>query len=95
MILQVFSIRDRAAETFGRPMFVPAKGQAIRAFSDEINRPATDNQFYQHPDDFDLYHVGIFDDSSGLLIANEGGVSMVSIGKDVAIRDLGKLDSKY
>lgn len=60
----IVAVKDRAAETFGRPMFVPAIGVALRSFSDEINRNDPNNQLYNHPDDFDLYELGTFDDST-------------------------------
>jgi hypothetical protein len=60
----IVAVKDRAAETFGRPMFVPAIGVALRSFSDEINRNDPNNQLYNHPDDFDLYDLGTFDDST-------------------------------
>ncbi len=54
MKMLVCTIRDRAAECYGRPFFLPATGVAIRSFQDEVNRNAPDNQMYAHPDDFDL-----------------------------------------
>lgn len=64
MKLHVLSVKDNAAQTFGRPFFVPSTGSAIRSFSDEVNRAADDNQLYKHPEDFDLYHVGTFNDET-------------------------------
>ena len=61
MKLNLCSVKDRAADAYGRPMFVPSTGVAIRSFSDEINRAADDNQLYNHPNDFDLYEFGIFE----------------------------------
>lgn len=66
MKLFVVSVKDNAAQMFGRPIFVPALGLANRQFSDEVNRAAEDNQYYKHPEDFDLYHLGVFDDETGL-----------------------------
>lgn len=67
MIYQVVCVRDAALEGFARPFFVPSLGQAIRSFSDEIVRVAEDNPMSKHPEDYDLYHVGSFDDSVGEL----------------------------
>lgn len=61
----VVAIMDRASAAFGRPAFVPALGSAIRSFSDEVKREAADNEMFKHPDDFDLYHLGAFDDNTG------------------------------
>lgn len=66
-ILFVCSVYDKQAESFGPVMVVAAKGLAIRGFIDEVNRESPDNQLYRHSDDFALYQVGTFDNSSGLL----------------------------
>jgi hypothetical protein len=60
----ICTVYDRAAETYGRPMFVPSIGVAIRSFTDEINRNHGDNQLFNHPDDFDLYELGEYDDQT-------------------------------
>lgn len=65
MRLYVFCVKDRATDAFGTPMFLQATGQAVRAFTDEINRKVEDNQLFHHPDDFDLYELGEFDTDEG------------------------------
>lgn len=85
MILQIVSIIDRAAETFGRPFFVPSLGLAARSFSDEVNRVAEDNQLYNHPEDFDLYHLGSFNDSSAEFAVLDVPV-LVERGKTVSTK---------
>jgi hypothetical protein len=65
MHLFVVCVKDRAAEVFNRPFFVPHRNVAIRDFTDEVNRSAADNQLNKHPDDFDLYLLGEFNDNSG------------------------------
>lgn len=67
MIFQIVSVHDRAANGYGRPIYVAALGQAIRSFQDEINRAAPDNEMHRHPDDFDLFHIGTFNDATGQL----------------------------
>ena len=85
MKLVLCSMKDRAADAFARPMFVPSIGVAIRSFSDEINRQADDNQLYQHPDDFDLYDLGVFDDSNGKFELHDEP-KQIAIGKQVKIQ---------
>lgn len=82
MQMVVCSIRDRAAEAYGRPFFLPSVGVAIRSFQDEVNRRAEDNQVYQHPDDFDLFELGSFDDSSGKFVLHESP-KQVAMGKQL------------
>jgi hypothetical protein len=84
MKLIICTVKDRAADAFGRPMFVPSAGVAIRSFSDEINRNNADNQLFNHPDDFDLYELGEFDDNSGLFALHEQP-KLLSLGKQVKI----------
>ncbi|WNK12706.1 MAG: nonstructural protein [Microvirus sp.] len=62
----IFCVKDRATDVFGTPFFLLTNNQAIRSFSDEVNRVAPDNQLNRHPDDFDLYEVGSFDSDSGV-----------------------------
>lgn len=70
MIYTIVSVRDGASGAFGRPFFVHARAQAVRSFTDEVNRPAPDNEMNRHPEDFDLFFIGTFDDSSGALTNN-------------------------
>jgi hypothetical protein len=67
----ICTVYDRAAETYGRPMFVPSIGVAIRSFTDEVNRNHADNQLFNHPDDFDLYELGEYDDQTSRITSLE------------------------
>lgn len=62
MKVQVYSLRDSAAECFGRPIFVPAIGLLVRELTQEVNRVAPDNNLCMHSSSFDLFHLGSFDD---------------------------------
>jgi len=86
MKLTLCTVKDRAADAFGRPMFVRSIGEAIRSFSDEVNRSGDDNQLYNHSDDFDLFELGEFDDNTGLFVLHEQP-KLVSLGKQVKITD--------
>jgi hypothetical protein len=84
MKLTLCSVKDRAADAFGRPMFVRSIGEAIRSFSDEVNRSADDNQLHNHSDDFDLFELGEFCDNTGTITTHEQP-KLVSLGKQVKI----------
>lgn len=86
MKLTLCTVKDRAADAFGRPMFVRSIGEAIRSFSDEINRKADDNQLFNHSDDFDLFELGEFDDNTGLMTLHDQP-KLVSLGKQVKITE--------
>jgi len=65
MILHVYGIKDRATNSFSAPMFMVSPGQAMRVFGDEFNRRADDNIYNKHPEDYDVYDLGIFSTDSG------------------------------
>lgn len=63
MQLKVFSIRDAAAEVFNPPFYKRAMGEAERDFMNLANDEKSN--LYQHPEHFDLYYLGDYDDNSG------------------------------
>ena len=67
MIQTIVSVKDTAAQAFGRPVFVPAVPVAVRSFRDEVNRKDSTEDLARHPDDFELYELGSFDDSTGIV----------------------------
>lgn len=82
----VVAVRDSAVNAFARPVHVQSVGQAVRSFSDEVNRPSSvdqPNQMNQHPDDFELYHIADFDDETGAFTVPDEGVRMLARGKDL------------
>lgn len=80
----VVAIKDRAMDAYGRPFLVVAIGQAIRSFQDEINREAPDNTMYHHPDDYDLYELGTYDDQTGTF--NCAQPKQIAIGKQLSTK---------
>lgn len=75
----IVSVRDRAVDGYMNPFVVPSEGAAVRSFSDEVNR--AESPMNAHPDDYDLYRLGHFDDSTGAF-AVESPTMLVS-GKNV------------
>jgi hypothetical protein len=67
MKFEIFSVYDSKAETFGTPMFFGAKGQAIRAFDDQANS-GPESVIFNHPGDFTLFQIGVFDSDTGEII---------------------------
>lgn len=65
MRLIIVAVFDSAAQAFNRPFYVPAVGMAVRSFRDEVNREAPENSMYHHPNDFELFELGQFDDQTG------------------------------
>jgi len=80
MIYKVVAIRDKAIEAFGQPIFVSAVGQAVRSFGDEVKRVDQNNGINKHPEDYDLFLLGTYDDQTGELYSQTPEV--VAVGKD-------------
>jgi len=60
---KLFSIRDSKSELFCPPFLSRTHGEAERNFSKVANDPKS--QIFATPEDFDLYHLGTFDDATG------------------------------
>ena len=66
---QVFAVRDTCVASFLLPMYFQNSAGAVRALSDAVNGPISkDNLFGTHPEHFQLWLVGEFDDDDGQLI---------------------------
>lgn len=80
--MNVVAVRDRAADAYMRPFFVPTIGMAVRSFQDEVNRANVENPLFAHPEDYDLYVLGVFDEDTGRFLNEEPQPRMVAVGKD-------------
>lgn len=63
MELKIFSIRDQKSEVFNTPWYKTTHGEAERDFRSAVNDEKT--FLYKHPEDFDLYFLGTYDDNTG------------------------------
>lgn len=73
----IVSIKDLAVGAFMRPFFAPSTGAAVRSFGDEVKR--ADSEMAKHPEDYELYKLGEWDDSDGAFVEcrvrESGGVT--------------------
>jgi hypothetical protein len=83
MIFQIVAIHDRALDAYQQPFLVRAIGEAIRAFQDAINKP--ESPMYAHPDDYDLYMIGTYNDESAK-ITQAAEPQQIAIGKQLRIQ---------
>lgn len=67
MNLLVCTVRDSAVDSFLRPFYVRSSGEAIRVFGDAVN--GGDNGMKAHPEDYELYHIGTFEEENGVIQA--------------------------
>jgi len=69
MKMLVCSVRDGAVMAFLPPFFTRSKGEAVRSFMEACNN--REHQFNKHAHDYVLYHLGEFDDHSGMFVSIE------------------------
>lgn len=65
MIMEIYSVRDKAVEAFLQPFFSPTLASAMRSLGVVVNDP--NHEFAKHVKDYSLYRLGTFDDSNGVL----------------------------
>lgn len=83
---EIIAIRDRAIDAFGLPAFVRSIGHGLRTFADQINKKETGNALNDHPEDFDLYHLGHYDEDSGRFESLDQP-KQIAVGKSVYIKE--------
>lgn len=60
---KMYTAYDSKVELYLPPFFMRTRGEAVRAWETAVNDPQT--QMCRHPDDFTLFEIGEFDDSTG------------------------------
>lgn len=76
MLLKVFTVYDCKVEAYLTPFFMKTKGEAIRGYSEVVNDVKT--QFNRYPEDYTLFELGTYDDSTAKFVLHS---TPVSIGK--------------
>lgn len=67
MKLNIYSIRDLKGANYNTPFAQPTHGTAERSFTELVKDPQS--LVHKYPSDYELFHIGSFDDESGKLDA--------------------------
>lgn len=67
----ICSVRDIKAATYSQPFFSPTLNHGIRSFYDAVSHQDQNNMMLKHPDDFQLFLLGHFDDQLGTFDTGE------------------------
>ncbi|AXH74819.1 MAG: nonstructural protein [Microviridae sp.] len=70
----VYAVYDCKAQIFGNPFFALNDGVALRDFSTAATDPAS--TISQHPVDFSLFKIGMYDDFKGQLMPLEANINL-------------------
>lgn len=82
MNIGVYSILDRKAGAYGELLFFTNDAIAHRAIAEVMTQPSN---YTKYPEDFDMYHVGFFDNETGIIRPCE--VRFVSRFADFAAKE--------
>ena len=75
--MKMYTCYDSKAETYTKPLFHHSKGEAIRAFSDQVNDQSNPNNLIaKHPHDFSLFELGEYDERSAKFIISESKIAL-------------------
>jgi len=65
--MKIYAVHDIKAEAYLQPFFAGTDGLAIRMFQAAANDQ--DHQFWKYAEDYSLYHIGEWDESTGVVHA--------------------------
>jgi hypothetical protein len=68
---ELYSLYDKKTQTWSAPFVHTTKGDAIRSFTDAVNKENAQSLIYAHPEDFDLIRIGFFDETQGTLFPDK------------------------
>ena len=67
MLHKIYSVRDSKSQLYAKPVLGVTHGEMERAFSESVNKEGTIHNI--HPQDFDLYYLGDYDDNTGKILS--------------------------
>lgn len=63
----ILTVKDRALDIYNLPFVQTTVAQGVRGFTDEINSDPAKSGLAKHPDDYDLFIIGHYDDTTGII----------------------------
>lgn len=63
--MKILSVHDAKVNAFAQPFFMRTQAEAMRGWIEVVNDPST--QFNKHPEDFNLFLLGDFDEDTGVI----------------------------
>lgn len=83
----IYALHDLKSEAFLPPWTAATQGLAFRSLADVVNgAPNPGDPVVTHPEDFELYRIGLFDEQTGAIVAVEKPVLVCSCA-DLKVHD--------
>jgi hypothetical protein len=74
MTINLFTVYDAAAARYLEPFHAPTIEYAIRQFRSSVEQEG--HMFAKYPEDYTLFHIGEYNQETGLLTPNAAPVSL-------------------
>jgi len=81
MEMKMYTVYDSKAEAYLNPFVLRSKGEAIRSFQTEANKP--DSNLNRYSEDYTLFEIGTFDTDTGIVTSNK---IHTALGKAIEFR---------
>lgn len=76
MLFKMYTLFDSKSECYVAPFYAKAKGDALRQIISVVNDVNSKHEFGKYPEDFTLFEIGSFDDSTGVVTPHFAHESM-------------------
>lgn len=73
MKLKIVAIRDIKTDTYTIPQFVASIPGWVRALTDAVNKPGSDDPICNHAEDFEAWELGEWDDNTAYFDVEHDG----------------------
>lgn len=78
----IVSLKDTAVQVFITPFVAGSNAQAVRSLRDAVNDVSADSDVRRHPEDFELYQLGSYDEETGIVCATNP-IALICRAKDL------------
>lgn len=92
MKTQIYTLRDAVLGSYSPPFFAFNADHAKRICSDVVKAPGTD--LYAHPEDFDLFLLGVFNDEDACIELEHAPLKMLNLSSFRPTQEILNGDSK-
>lgn len=82
----IIAVRDQKANGYTQPFTAASRGIAIRSWADQLNdRDNAKSDQVRHPEDFTLWVIGTYDDTSGIITPQQP--EQIACASDLRIKE--------
>jgi len=84
MVTKIYAVYDTKAKLYQQPICLHNSGVACRAFSDLAKQH--ESPYGNHPEDFQLWEIGTYDDSLGVIECHDQKTHLIDFADLVGVQ---------